>query len=303
MTAHSGRSDAPPCRALDRLRARRGMSCLGSRVRREFMHQARQVTEAPFQARWDRGADRRRRPDQRRTWPVCGGARPWYCWLGDRRRRRVRGPARRAGLRSGALGDAGDAWAHRPAWTHGDRAETAAWARENGVRWLFRRDRPGYHMPRAMTEVARDMPEVALYPVSISTPGPCGAGRPAGQRNAAADGRGVRRNGWWPARAPLGVRAPAFRVPLAPPASRAVAPAPPGLLDDRPAVQPVQPVLLRKHLRSADPGHPGPAERGRTLRVRAHLGAGPRTGSTAGSHFHQLRGQRAREHLPASGPL
>ena len=107
----TGRRDAPPCRALDRLRARRGMSCLGSRVCVVPASSAAGDGAAPSGG-WDRGADRRRRPDRDGASPVGAEARQGPARLGDRRRRRVRGPRPSRGPRSGALGDAGDARAH-----------------------------------------------------------------------------------------------------------------------------------------------------------------------------------------------
>ena len=48
-------------------------------------------------------------------------------------------------------------------------AETAVWARENGVRSLAVVT-AGYHMPRALLELRRALPEVALYPVPVQPP-------------------------------------------------------------------------------------------------------------------------------------
>jgi uncharacterized SAM-binding protein YcdF (DUF218 family) len=59
--------------------------------------------------------------------------------------------------------------------TKGNAAETADWARENGVRSLIVVT-AGYHMPRAITELGRAMPEVALYPVAVVPPGMQGPG-------------------------------------------------------------------------------------------------------------------------------
>jgi uncharacterized SAM-binding protein YcdF (DUF218 family) len=50
--------------------------------------------------------------------------------------------------------------------TRGNAAETADWARDNGVRSLMVVT-AGYHMPRALTELERVLPGVALYPVPV----------------------------------------------------------------------------------------------------------------------------------------
>jgi uncharacterized SAM-binding protein YcdF (DUF218 family) len=50
--------------------------------------------------------------------------------------------------------------------TRGNAADTADWARANGVRSLLVVT-ASYHMPRAMTELARVLPEVALYPMPV----------------------------------------------------------------------------------------------------------------------------------------
>lgn len=64
--------------------------------------------------------------------------------------------------------------------TRGNAAETVAWARDNQVRSLIVVT-AGYHMPRALIEMARAMPEIALYPATVAPPGSNG---PAGIRDA-----------------------------------------------------------------------------------------------------------------------
>jgi uncharacterized SAM-binding protein YcdF (DUF218 family) len=50
--------------------------------------------------------------------------------------------------------------------TRGNAEETAAWARANAVRSLIVVT-AGYHMPRALAELARTLPDVALYPAAV----------------------------------------------------------------------------------------------------------------------------------------
>ena len=50
--------------------------------------------------------------------------------------------------------------------TRGNAVETAAWAHANGIRSLVVVT-SSYHMPRAITEVARALPEAALYPQPV----------------------------------------------------------------------------------------------------------------------------------------
>jgi uncharacterized SAM-binding protein YcdF (DUF218 family) len=50
--------------------------------------------------------------------------------------------------------------------TIGNAAETAAWASENGLRSLIVVT-AFYHMPRALIELARDMPSARLYPAPV----------------------------------------------------------------------------------------------------------------------------------------
>ena len=54
--------------------------------------------------------------------------------------------------------------------THGNAAETADWAREKHIRSLIVVT-AGYHMPRALAELARALPEVTLYPMPVLPPG------------------------------------------------------------------------------------------------------------------------------------
>jgi uncharacterized SAM-binding protein YcdF (DUF218 family) len=53
--------------------------------------------------------------------------------------------------------------------TRGNAEETAAWARANGLRSLIVVT-AAYHMPRALAEISRALPDVALYPASVSPP-------------------------------------------------------------------------------------------------------------------------------------
>lgn len=53
--------------------------------------------------------------------------------------------------------------------TRGNAIETAAWARVNGIRSLLVVT-ASYHMPRALTELARALPEVKLYALPVTTP-------------------------------------------------------------------------------------------------------------------------------------
>ncbi len=50
--------------------------------------------------------------------------------------------------------------------THGNAQETAGWARANGIRSLIVVT-AYYHMPRALAELSRALPNVALYPVAV----------------------------------------------------------------------------------------------------------------------------------------
>ncbi len=50
--------------------------------------------------------------------------------------------------------------------TLGNAAETAAWVQQNGLHSLIVVT-AGYHMKRALTELGRTLPEVALYPAPV----------------------------------------------------------------------------------------------------------------------------------------
>jgi uncharacterized SAM-binding protein YcdF (DUF218 family) len=51
--------------------------------------------------------------------------------------------------------------------TRGNANETAAWARDNGIRSLIVVT-AAYHMPRALIEIARAAPGLTLYPVPVT---------------------------------------------------------------------------------------------------------------------------------------
>ena len=53
--------------------------------------------------------------------------------------------------------------------TRGNALETAAWARTNGIRSLLVVT-ASYHMPRAMLELRRVLPDTTLYPVPVWPP-------------------------------------------------------------------------------------------------------------------------------------
>ncbi len=53
--------------------------------------------------------------------------------------------------------------------TRDNAAQTAVWARANDIHSLLVVT-AGYHMPRAITELARALPEVALYPLPVTLP-------------------------------------------------------------------------------------------------------------------------------------
>jgi len=55
---------------------------------------------------------------------------------------------------------------HDAADTLGNAAETASWARAQGMRSLIVVT-AGYHMRRALTEIGRDLPGVVLYPAPV----------------------------------------------------------------------------------------------------------------------------------------
>ncbi|MEJ1975720.1 MAG: YdcF family protein [Acetobacteraceae bacterium] len=54
--------------------------------------------------------------------------------------------------------------------TLGNAEETATWAREHGIRSLIVVT-AGYHMPRALLEMSRTMPDVTFYPAPVQPPG------------------------------------------------------------------------------------------------------------------------------------
>ena len=54
--------------------------------------------------------------------------------------------------------------------TRGNAVETAAWAKREGVRSLIVVT-AAYHMPRALLELRRALPDVRLYPVPVRPPG------------------------------------------------------------------------------------------------------------------------------------
>jgi uncharacterized SAM-binding protein YcdF (DUF218 family) len=54
--------------------------------------------------------------------------------------------------------------------TFGNAGETAAWARQHDIHSLIVVT-AGYHMPRAMLELRRALPDVALHPVPVQPPG------------------------------------------------------------------------------------------------------------------------------------
>ncbi len=53
--------------------------------------------------------------------------------------------------------------------TLGNATETALWARAHGIRQLIVVT-AGYHMPRALLELRRALPDVALHPVPVQSP-------------------------------------------------------------------------------------------------------------------------------------
>ncbi len=59
--------------------------------------------------------------------------------------------------------------------TRGNAAETADWATDKRIKSLIVVT-AGYHMPRALAELARALPDVALYPVPVLPPVPREAG-------------------------------------------------------------------------------------------------------------------------------
>lgn len=53
--------------------------------------------------------------------------------------------------------------------TLGNAAETASWSRTHGIKRLIVVT-AGYHMPRALLELRRTLPDVELYPVPVQSP-------------------------------------------------------------------------------------------------------------------------------------
>ncbi len=53
--------------------------------------------------------------------------------------------------------------------TRGNALETAAWAAQNSIRAITVVT-AGYHMPRALAELRRALPDVALYPLPVQPP-------------------------------------------------------------------------------------------------------------------------------------
>lgn len=70
--------------------------------------------------------------------------------------------------------------------TVGNADETAAWARQNGVRTLIVVT-AGYHMPRALREIGRALPGVELRPVPVRPPALRGGDRIAALRLLAVE--------------------------------------------------------------------------------------------------------------------
>lgn len=62
--------------------------------------------------------------------------------------------------------------------THGNALETANWAQENAIHSLIVVT-AGYHMPRALAELTRALPDVELYPAPVLPPALRGEGFPA----------------------------------------------------------------------------------------------------------------------------
>jgi len=77
--------------------------------------------------------------------------------------------ARRSGVDAAALAPRVEL-GRQATSTRGNAAETAAWARRKGIRSLIVVT-AWYHMPRALTELARAMPGVALYPAPVEPEG------------------------------------------------------------------------------------------------------------------------------------
>lgn len=70
--------------------------------------------------------------------------------------------------------------------THGNAAEAAAWARAHDIRSLIVVT-GAWHMPRALAELGRSLPEVALHPAPVRQPSPPGFADVARLRLAALE--------------------------------------------------------------------------------------------------------------------
>jgi len=70
--------------------------------------------------------------------------------------------------------------------TVGNAAETAEWVRRHNVHSLIVVT-ASYHMPRAMTELTRALPDVTLYPDPVVPPALRGAGEPGAMRMLAGE--------------------------------------------------------------------------------------------------------------------
>jgi uncharacterized SAM-binding protein YcdF (DUF218 family) len=66
---------------------------------------------------------------------------------------------------------------HHAQTTIGNADETAAWVAAHGIRSLIVVT-AGYHMPRALLELARAMPDVTLYPMRVQPPAIYDGSRP-----------------------------------------------------------------------------------------------------------------------------
>jgi uncharacterized SAM-binding protein YcdF (DUF218 family) len=92
--------------------------------------------------------------------------------------------------------------------TRGNGIETAAWAEQNRIGSLIVVT-AAYHMPRALAELRRDLPQVRLYPLPVGADGDRGAAeRGVGWRLEAAEytkylltASGL--SGWFPRREPV----------------------------------------------------------------------------------------------------
>lgn len=62
--------------------------------------------------------------------------------------------------------------------TRGNAAEAADWARGNAIRSLIVVT-AGYHMPRALAELGRTLPDVTLHPMPVQPPGLLGGNQAA----------------------------------------------------------------------------------------------------------------------------